>query len=473
MRILYHDVAIGLVALSLAGWTQPTPPVEIVLHGFTGGTDGAQPRSGDLIADKQGALYGTTSSGGTCPSSNSGCGTVFMLTPPAKGQTAWTETVLYSFKGGSDGISPFARLVADERGALYGTTINGGACASSDSGCGTVFKLTPPAKGQTAWTETVLYKFAGSPDGAFPFAGLIVDEQGAFYGTTNSGGTCPSSNFGCGTVFMLTPPAKGQTTWTETVLYSFKGGSDGGVPGAVLIADEQGALYSTTDFGGSGTCDTSTGCGTVFKLTPPAKNQTAWTETVLYNFCSLPNCADGFSSQAGLIADKQGALYGTTILGGNGTCITHSIPGCGTVFKLTRPARSQAAWTEAVLYNFAGSPDGANPEAGLIADKKGLLYGTTALGGSCATSGGGCGTVFKLTPPAKGQTAWIETVLYKFINGSDGAGPEAGLIADKQGALYGTTIGGGTAGLGTVFKLTLCPDNNGDHDGCPVFLSQE
>jgi uncharacterized repeat protein (TIGR03803 family) len=178
------------------------------------------------------------------------------------------------------------------------------------------------------------------------------------------------------------------------VLYGFKGGSDGTDPSAGLIADKQGALYGTTRFGGTGNG------GTVFKLTPPAKGQTVWTETVLYRFCSLPNCSDGASPFAGLIADNSGTLYGTTTGGGTG------------------------------------------------------------------------GTVFKLTPPAKGQTVWTGTVLYGFKGGSDGTDPYAGLIADKQGALYGTMTGGGTGG--TVFKLTLCEeDKDHDHDGCPAFLSDE
>ena len=159
--------------------------------------------------------------------------------------------------------------------------------------------------------------------------------------------------------------------------------------------------------------------------------------------------------------------------------------GCGTVFKLTPPAKGQTAWTETVLYSFCSQPscsDGVNPYAGLIADKEGALYGTTLAAGVAQLGG----TVFKLAPPAKGQTAWTETVLYRFSGGSDGADPFAGLIADKQGALYGTTIGGGSgcsSGCGTVFKLNLCPepkwndwrenDKDHDHDGCPIFVSEE
>ena len=332
----------------------------------------------------------------------------FKLTPPAKGRTAWTQSVLYSFcslSNCSDGANPTAALIADEQGTLYGTTFGGGS-----SNNGTVFKLTPPAKGQTTWTETVLYRFKGGSDGLNPQkATLIADKQNALYGTTPFGGisgiSSPCGLDGCGTVFKLTPPAKGQTTWTETVLYRFKGSSDGGEPFAALIADEQDALYGTANFGGNNNN------GLVFKLTPPAKGQTAWTQSVLYTFCSLSNCSDGAAPQAALIADKQGALYSTTVVGG---------------------------------------------------------------------SGSNRGTVFKLTPPAKGRTAWTETVLYSFKGGSDGANPQAALIAGKQGALYSTTIfGGGTGnagnGNGTVFKLVLCPERekDHDHDGCPDFQSME
>ena len=466
MRIVSRGMAITLAALSLAG-SALAAPVETVLHTFTGGTlpggtDGGIPVAG-LIADNSGALYGTTYGGGTA-----GNGTVFKLTPPAKGQTVWTETVLYRFKGGSDGFYPFAGLIADNSGALYGTTSGGGTGGNG----GTVFKLTPPAKGQTVWTETVLYSwppFLGVPDGLTPLAGLIADKQGALYGTTSGGGTGKGVfNLALGTVFKLTPPAKGQPAWTETVLFSFQGYDDA-TPFAGLIADKQGALYGTTS--GEGELGPIPGAGTVFKLTPPAKGQTAWTETVLHTFTggTLPGGTDGGIPVAGLIADNSGALYGTTSGGGTG----NGFLGFGTVFKLTPPAKGQTVWTETVLYRFKGGSDGSGPFAGLIADKQGALYSTTA-GGGTNNGLGGAGTVFKLTPPAKGQTVWTETVLYRFKGGSDGSGPFAGLIADKQGALYSTTAGGGTnnglGGAGTVFKLTLCGE---DKDRCPAFLPEE
>jgi uncharacterized repeat protein (TIGR03803 family) len=436
MRIVSYSSAIILAVLSLTG-SAVAAPVETVLYSFQGGSDGATPFAG-LIANDSGALYGTTlqgGNGGTCIYfSVDGCGTVFKLTPPAKGQTAWTEAVLYSFKGGSsDGAIPYVGLIADNQGALYGTTLEGGSCPPNPSGCGTVFKLTPPAKGQTAWTETVLYSFCSRPN----CSDGREPEAGLI--ADNQGalyGTTASGGSGGGTVFKLTPPAKGQTAWIETVLYSFKGGSNGDGAGPVgsLIADKQGALYGTT-FG-----SVNPNLGIVFKLTPPAKGQTAWTETVL---CTLFG-----NSFTGLIADNQGALYGTTFQG----------PGAGGIFKLTPPAKGQTAWTEAELYTFTGGSDGAVPYGGLIAEQQGALYGTTEQGGIGAN-----GTVFKLTPPAKGQTAWTETVLYNFKGGSsDGANPTAGLIADEKGALYSTTSSGGSSknegfGYGTVFKLTLSP----------------
>ena len=447
--------------LSSAQTRAQIAPVETVLYSFEGGSDGGDPLAG-LIADRRGALYGTTKGANPDCTDNTTCGTVFKLTPPAKYQTDWTEAVLYQFcslPNCSDGGIPLAGLIADTQGALYGTTMGGGA-----TGRGTVFKLTPPGRGQTAWTETVLYSFCSLPncsDGDGPFrANLLADTQGTLYGTTINGGT---GRLDGGAVFKLSPPSNGRADWTETVLYSFcslPNCIDGKGPlASTLIADERGALYGTTSAGGA------TGNGTVFKLTPPANGQTDWTETVLYSFCSLPNCSDGSAPVAGLVfenrdakdveghadahhfADKHGALYGTTFSGGGAS-------NSGTIFKLTPPPKGQTDWTETVLYSFAGGPsDGHNPSGGLIADRRGALYGTTEADGA-----GRGGIVFKLAPPTKHLTDWTETVLYDFCslpNCSDGSSPQAGLIADKKGALYSTTEGGGSERHGTVFKLDL------------------
>ncbi|MGB8898208.1 MAG: choice-of-anchor tandem repeat GloVer-containing protein [Methylocella sp.] len=198
-------------------------------------------------------------------------------------------------------------------------------------------------------TETVLHSFTGGVgDGILPFAGLIADRAGNLYGTTYEGGGSGCNGPGCGVVFKLSPGG------IETVLHSFAGG-DGALPEAGLIADASGNLHGTASGGGG------PDRGVVFKLAPNG------TETVLYSFCSLPSCSDGAGPSAGLIADSSGNLYGTTY-GGGSECIYG--PGCGVVFKLS------PGGTETVLHSFAGG-DGALPEAGLIADASGNLYGTT------------------------------------------------------------------------------------------------
>ena len=442
--------ALSLILLS-GGGTAATAQTLTALYPFSGPPDGKNSVAA-LIADASGALYGTTETGGSGTGCGGGCGTVFKLTPPPKTGGPWIESVLYSFTNSPDGALPQASLIADASGALYGTTTSGGTGCSSGA-CGTVFKLTPPPKTGGPWTENVLYSFTGGSDGGIPLGSLFADASGALYGTTEVGGSG-----GGGTVFKLTPPTPPATTWTVSVLYSFAGGSDGANPQAGVIADTSGALYSTTLQGGvSGGC-AGRGCGTVFKLTPPTPPATTWTESVLYIFTDVP---DGSLPQAGLIiADASGALYGTTAFGGTGSACGGI--GCGTVFKLTPPTPPATTWTETVLYNFTGGSDGAAPVAGLIADASGALYGTTQGGGIGCTGNPvpGCGTVFKLTPPTPPATTWTVSVLYNFTGGSDGAVPDAGLIADASGALYSTTANdGGTgcsgSGCGTVFKLQL------------------
>jgi uncharacterized repeat protein (TIGR03803 family) len=361
-----------------------------VLYAFKGvaANDGANPM-GRLIFDRQGVLYGTTKAGGSKDR-----GVVFKLTPPASGQTAWTETVLYRFgaSGGGDGYGPEAGLIFDKEGALYGTTLGGGTVEKNTFG--TVFKLTPPKGNQTAWAETLIYRFKGGGDGANPYAALIADKDGALYGTTLAGGTVGRNGYG--TVFKLTPPAPGEQAWTETVLHRFAGAPrDGDSPQGQLLAGGHGALYGATFLGGS-SGNQGAGYGTIFKLTPPAAGQTAWTETVLYRFCAHRDCGDGSIPEAGLIADAAGALYGATVSGGS-ACAAYPRSGCGTVFKLTPPVAGEEAWTETVLHRFAGGPDGANPFASLIADKSGVLYGATPYGGNSGGAGQGYGALFKLT----------------------------------------------------------------------------
>jgi uncharacterized repeat protein (TIGR03803 family) len=293
-------------------------------------------------------------------------------------------------------------------------------------------------------TFKTLYKFKGGKDGNAPLAGLIFDQAGNLYGTTVYGGHANSG----GAVFQLTPDQNGR--WTESVLYSFcslTNCADGGAPQAGLIFDQAGNLFGTTIAGGL------YGNGAVFQLTP---NQNGgWTESALYSFCSLANCADGADPQAGLTFDQAGNLYGTTGYGG-----AHGVYGVGgTVFKLT--PNQNGRWTEHVLYSFCSRPgcvDGVQPFAGLIFDQAGNLYGTTEYGGA-AYSNNASGTVFKLIRNQNG--GWTESVLYSFcsrLNCTDGSYPQAGLIFDQAGNLCGTNAGGGH-GYGTVFQLT--PNQNG------------
>lgn len=348
---------------------------------------------------------------------------MFELTP--KAGRGWKETILHNFNNnGRDGIYPYGGLIFDGTGNLYGTTAEGGAHNG-----GTVFELTPKAGG--GWTEKVLHAFNynNGSDGTNPYVSLIFDAVGNLYGTTYNGGS-----YNHGTVFELTPKAGGG--WTETVLYNFNpNGIDGTNPYASLIFDGTGNLYSTTNYGGS------QNSGTVFELTPQAGG--GWTESVLHSFKN--NSRDGNAPFASLILDSVGNLYGTTSSGG-----AH---GDGTVFELTPSAGG--GWTEKVLHNFnLNGRDGASPFSGLIFDAAGNLYGTTLQGGDHTYCGGGCGTVFELTPKAGG--GWTEKLLHKFnfFTGKSGEYPNAGLVFDAAGNLYGTTLNGGVPeNAGTVFEI--------------------
>ena len=330
-----------------------------VLYTFPGGVNGELPLAG-LMRDESGNLYGTTYNGGsvTCD-----CGVVFKI------DSAGHESVLHSFQGTPDGANPKSALVRDSAGNLYGTTVYGGnnsnACGGQ-IGCGTVFKI------DSAGNETVLHSFAGSGDGSYPFAGLLMDSTGNLYGTTFDGGP-----FNLGTVFKL------DAAGNETVLYNFQGGSDGEVPVAPLIQDGAGNLYGTTQGGGILEC--SLGCGTVFKLS------SFGVETVLYRFTGGD---DGSVPRAGLVIDSAGNLYGTASSAGDLSCSVLSGTGCGTVFRIDPEGN------ETTLHVFKGT-DGAMPKTGLLRDGAGNLYGTTFEGGSghCRTEEGdlGCGVIFKLS----------------------------------------------------------------------------
>jgi uncharacterized repeat protein (TIGR03803 family) len=316
------------------------------------------------------------------------------------------------------------------------------------------------------WKEKVLYSFQGGSDGSTPGGGVVFDSAGNLYGVTVAGGSTACNPGWCGTIYQLSPPAQKGGSWTETVLYVFKGHSqnDGSSPSGKLITDSSGNLYGTTGYGGSGPClllGTATGCGTVFELSPPAKEGSPWTETVLYDF---KGGNDGDLPNGALVFDSAGNLYGATDFGGSkGTTCDPYYQYCGTVFKLSPPKTKGGKWTEKVLHSFAGisnsqqNGDGANPNGGLVLDSNGNLFGTTSIGGhsSCpGFEGVGCGTVFELNPPAKEVGKWTEQIIHRFTRGNDGAGLSHGVIVDAKGALYGTTGLGGTQDSGVVFRFT-------------------
>ncbi len=388
---LYGTAGNGGMANAGVVFKLNTAGVYTILHNFTGGNDGSNPGSG-LVADHAGNLYGTTVNGGTA-GGTAGQGVVYKLDP------AGAETVLYTFTGLTDGGQPYAGVIRDAEGNLYGTTVNG----NQPSGyylCGVVYKLSPDG------TETVLHTFGiDNYDGWYPLSGVIRDPAGNLYGTTEYGGATASlpDNGGAGAVFKLDPAGN------ET-LYSFSFGAGGYYPAAGIVGDGAGNFYGTASAGGP------LGLGAVYEF------NAAGNETVLYGF---QNPVDGQYPYSGVIGDSAGNLYGTTYGGGTS--------GAGVVYKL------DAARQETVLYTFTGGTDGGFPWAGVIRDTEGNLYGTASGGGL------GYGVVYKVSP--SGQ----ETVLYAFTGGADGASPLVGVIRDSAGNLFRTTAYGGTAGV--VFKV--------------------
>jgi uncharacterized repeat protein (TIGR03803 family) len=388
---------------------------------------------------------------------------ILALAAPASAE--WKEKVLYSFQGGAnDGFVPAGGVVFDKQGNLYGATTGGGpaSCAPVGSECGTVFQLSPNAKGK--WTETVIYRFQGeaSQDGSVPNGGLIIDATGNLYGVTAYGGTGDcfllGVRAGCGTVYEVSPPKQKGGAWTETILYSFPTSRQGYLPNGDLVFDSAGNLYGATAFGGTKgtTCDSFYGgqCGVVFKLNPPKTKSGKWTEKLLYQFAGVQaghSFGDGANPNGGLVLDSKGAVYGTTYYGGNnvkGQCQGGtSGTGCGVVFELTPPSQNGGKWTRKVLHQFDGK-DGANSSAGVVFDRHGNLYGTT-VGGP-----GGNGLIFQLTKPSGQGHSWPGTVLHTFTDGNDGANPMAGLIFGASGDLYGTAYrGSGGSQYGDVFRL--------------------
>jgi uncharacterized repeat protein (TIGR03803 family) len=438
-----------------------------VLYSFQGGTDGQWPL-GKMVFDTAGNLYGVTQAGGSNSCTSYGnCGVVYQLAHPAKFGDPWTETILHVFQGHTtgDASDPLGRcsseiragLVIDASGNLYGATGGGGTgnceILGTFPGCGTVYEVSPPTEKGEAWTETVLYNFQGGTDGAFPFGDIVFDNAGNLYGATQFGGgygtLCGNTFYQyCGTVFELSPPKVKGGVWTERILHRFRGlmsgqhYGDGANPNGGLLIDKTGALYGTTQIGGT-FCDAGKyGCGTVYRLNPPAKKGQPWTLTFLYIFVGE---MDGIQPNGGLIFDAEGNLDGTTLAGGNNEIKV------GTVFQLSM--QRNGSWTHRLLYSFLNRNDGGEPNSGVALDSTGSLYGTTPLSGS-----NGGGTFYDLRPTTVTSPAF--ELLHSFSKSPDGQSPNGQLIFDPIGNIYGETTEGGTGmaceryGCGTVFEVT-------------------
>lgn len=424
-RVSAVMAAVFVLAIFLASPVQAQ--TFTVLHTFTAGADGANPSGGGLTSDSAGNLYGATGFGGQYTSScdwgggQTGCGTVFKMSHKNSG---WLFSVLYSFNGITDGYSPDQIVSFGPDGALYGSTYWGPGTGCKGNGCGTVFRLRPPATFcrtvSCPWTETVLHQFQGAPnDGSQPaFGHIVFDQSGSLYSTTAWGGPHGIA----GNVYELTPTTRND--WTETILHNFTDGYDGDAPWSGVIFDNAGNLYGTTTFGGT------YGSGVIFQL---VQTQSGWTENVLHSF---QNATDGSGASGALVRDAAGNLYGTTSQYGPN--------GAGTVWELSP---GSGGWTFTVLYAFSGTNDG--PNGGLLMDHSGNLYGATLMEGTY-----GWGNVFKLSP---GSGGWSYTSLWDFTGGSDGAWPNSALTLDSHGNLFGSTYIGGSGqgyhGYGVVYEI--------------------
>ncbi len=384
--------------------------VETVLYSFAGGSDGAYPATPPILAG--GVLYGTTVLGGDggCAFVN-GCGTAYALNESGH------EQVLHVFTSGRDGEAPGGPLVLAPSRDLVGPTVLGGGSGCKDGhvkGCGTIVGIATTGK------ERVLYRFPGGARGSQPDAPL-ARANGAFYGEAGGGGTgkCAFMNSkGCGLLFKLKSGA-------VTILYTFKGGKNGGTPQGGLL-ELGGNFYGTTSGGGGTACPFSYGCGSAFIMTPSGSVK------ILYRFGR--SVYDGALPDSGLVAFKR-KFYGTTFSGGRSNCaLTGSGYGCGTVFEMTPTGH------EKVIYNFTSDGDAGSFPNGLIVVGN-TMYGTAEGGGFYR-----CGSVFAVTPSGK------VTVLYAFKGGADGCGASPGLT-EANGVLYGTTEGGGAHNDGTIYSI--------------------
>ena len=377
---------------------------------------------GSLLAGPKNSLYGVGYFGGA-----NGGGVAFMLQRHGR---SWTYQVLYDFcaaKKCTDGSVPSTPLIADAAGNLYGATQAGGA---NDGGA--FFELSPPAEGETAWTETVLYSFcarAACADGKQPIyrltyagaaAGAPYDGVSPVYGVTIDGGNDPAG----GVIYRLSPRKGG---WLEKVLYAFCAGAgcgNGSAPSGGPTLDPAGNLYGVTFYGGA------SNYGVIYELAGSNYE-------VVHDFCE--GCSEGGEPTGQLAIDAAGNLFGGAQVGG--LCSAE----CGTLFKFA-PSGAQYS----VLYEFCrlrNCRDGMTPFGDLTMDASGNIYGATATRGGRCDGYDGEGAVYELS----GSTY---TRLHAFCRFGDGEFPNPGLTLDASGKLFGTTQQGGNYGSGTIFEIS-------------------
>jgi uncharacterized repeat protein (TIGR03803 family) len=363
---------------------------------------------GPVITDSHGTVYGTTEFGGGNGCSGVGCGTIYALSPPAKGSKQWTFQILYSFTDGEDGRYPTTALALGPNGSLFGY-----AYGTTD---GSVFQLSPPSQQGQPWTFQTLYVFQGGSDGSLPEGTPIWDGQ-SLYGTAYGGsGVC--GQFGCGLVFQLTPPAQGNGAWTKTTVFAFPGGPDGGEPGSIAGVDSNGALYVSTLLGN----------GAVYQLSPP-NGGGQWTETQLTSF----NGGNDGTRPANLMLSPDGTVYG---LADNVSA--------GLAFEIT-PPNGNVGWKRTNIADIAqkGQAGTYGPDS-LVAGPNGTLVG--AIFGDVDAFPG---AVFQLSPPRSGKK-WTYSELANFNHGPD-RNPVS-VVAGLDGHLFGV-LNGGDSGPGGLFEV--------------------
>jgi uncharacterized repeat protein (TIGR03803 family) len=339
------------------------------------------------------------------------------FTPPASGNAAWTEKVVYALQGGADGVLGVGNMIADGNGGLLGATFAGGA-----ANVGTIFDLVPPTTVGGTWTHTVVYSFAtGSGDGQIPTGSMVTDGAGHYFGSTEQGGTG-----GDGVVFELTQPATPGGAWTEQVIANITASKTEASPPEHLSIDANGTIYVALAKGGPAKG------GQLISLTPTGDG--TWTQTVLHNFGAGK---DGRHPSGRVVFDAAGNIYGTTLNGGAG--------GDGTVFELSRAG---AGYTETILYNFNGaSTNGNAPADNLLIGADGTLTGGVGTGGAS-----GYGAIYTLTPGAGG---YVFNLAYSFPGGKGGMTPKFSFVPDAEsGAFYSITYKGGMGNRGLGFLYT-------------------